>query len=272
MQGRNTEVEDIFLDYLEHFKKSGDRIGKWWVFEFLTKDIYPSQQPDLARKYAKQYLAEAQEAGNLLHSTRALDVLIRLEARDGKYESRQIYLDQYREINQKLSRSDTLYSHYMGIMKYELGEYEEARKHLQDALEMENFNGGQIIKNWIEILVAFIDIQTGNLENAYTQFKASSIKFIDIQLIGVVFILEGFAHLAVALERPEPAALVLGWADPQRRKINDLRPIPEQKAIDLLLNYIYERLPEAQFEAAQARGKDMTKEEIIEYALTEIKP
>jgi hypothetical protein len=94
-------------------------------------------------------------------------------------------------------------------------------------------------------------------EQSLTGYKATG------RIIGVAFVLEGLASLAVAQSRPELALRLFAWADATREAIGDTRPPVEQADVDRDLATIQAQLDETASVAARAEGWAMTMEQAI---------
>jgi hypothetical protein len=84
-----------------------------------------------------------------------------------------------------------------------------------------------------------------------------------------VFNLEGIAALYVAIKKSKLAAQLIGWADATREKINDKRPLIEQKDVDKTITACLEKIGEVAFSEAYDEGQKMTLDEAVAYALNE---
>jgi len=78
------------------------------------------------------------------------------------------------------------------------------------------------------------------------------------------------ASLAVAEGDPAQAASLFAWTDAAREALINLRPVVEQADVDRDLAIIHTQLDDATFAAAQARGRAMSMDDAIAFALTRI--
>ena len=91
-------------------------------------------------------------------------------------------------------------------------------------------------------------------------------------MMGLVLTGEGFCELAVALEKAEQVATMIAWTDVNRKKIGDLRPSPEQEGFEKLLEAIRAHISPEQVAEAKARGEEMSSDQMIAFALEEVRP
>ena len=79
----------------------------------------------------------------------------------------------------------------------------------------------------------------------------------------------GLASLGAVVGRVERAAYLIGWADAVREKILNPRPFLEQADIDKASAACLARMGEAAFSDAYDKGRTMTTEEAVLFALNE---
>ena len=87
--------------------------------------------------------------------------------------------------------------------------------------------------------------------------------------IGVVFVLERLASLAVAEGNLKRAARLFAWADSMRLMIGNPRPGNEQADVDHDLAAIRAQMDEVSLKAAETAGRAMTLEEAVAFARSE---
>jgi hypothetical protein len=75
------------------------------------------------------------------------------------------------------------------------------------------------------------------------------------------------AALFVETDKSAVAARLIGWADAIREKINDLRPLLEQQAVDKIIAACVAEMGEAAFSDAYEEGQRMTMDEAVSYSL-----
>ena len=102
------------------------------------------------------------------------------------------------------------------------------------------------------------------------QFHLESLKFkLDVMdKLGIVFSLEGLAQISAAEEKPERAAVLWGAANRLRAEINVPIESSRQELYASLIPTARRQLGEEAFDNAWRKGKAMTLNESIEFALT----
>jgi len=84
---------------------------------------------------------------------------------------------------------------------------------------------------------------------------------------GVVYSLEGLAQVAVRQHEVERAATLYAWADMMRHEMDEPRPLHEQVIIDEDMTTIREILPEGTLQQCLTKGRELTVDQAIHYAL-----
>ena len=87
--------------------------------------------------------------------------------------------------------------------------------------------------------------------------------------IGVIYTLEGMASLGVAAGNHDKATQLIGWADTNRKKMENIRPPNEQNDVDRDSAACRLALGELAFSQAYDAGRVMTLEQAVAYALEE---
>jgi len=116
--------------------------------------------------------------------------------------------------------------------------------------------------------LGYIALRAGNLTKARAIFAETAQNFQeDSSTIGAIFALEGLAQLSVAVGKPELAAYLIGWADANRERINNPRPLLEQANIDQSIAACLAVQGETAFSDTYHAGKMMTLDEAVAHAL-----
>ena len=89
--------------------------------------------------------------------------------------------------------------------------------------------------------------------------------------ICIVYTVEGLASLGL-LEGLHPARAVclVAWADVAREALTNLRSVVEQADVDRDLATLHTQLDDEAFAAAQARGRAMSMEDAIAFAVAKV--
>ena len=126
------------------------------------------------------------------------------------------------------------------------------------------------MSDWSKAHLGYVFLRTGDLDQAQGLWAYIISSFLEANiLIGVIYTLEGFASMSVALEQPEKAAKLIGWADMMRKEINNLRWPTEDKNVDKDKSAIIEMIGEKAYEAAYAEGQALSTEQVITLATSE---
>jgi hypothetical protein len=181
-------------------------------------------------------------------------------------------LDEATQLNNKLknkeAKSSILYARTQIAIKR--GDYKQAHAYSQEELEITEELGARMRSLWSRSQLGYLTLREGSLSEAKTIFTATAREFFnDKNEIGVVFNLEGIAALYVAIKKSKLAAQLIGWADATREKINDKRPLIEQKDVDKTITACLEKIGEVAFSEAYDEGQKMTLDEAVAYALNE---
>jgi len=156
------------------------------------------------------------------------------------------------------------------IIAFAYGNYKQARAIIEESISIAELSGHQIDYIWNRTRLGYVALQEGNLTEARELFVQTALYFQkDNNVIGVVFTLEGMAGLYVARNNPLKAALLIGWADVVREKINDTRPFIEQADVDKIIAACQAKMGEAAFSDAYDSGGKMTLDEAVAFALGE---
>ncbi len=150
------------------------------------------------------------------------------------------------------------------------GNYEQAHAILEEVMVTAQETGNTMSQLWVKLRLGYVLLRSGNLAEAHQLFKETAHKFVeDRYTVGALFALEGMAGLYSALDRPEPAAQLIGWADTLRVKIKDPRPNIEQADVDKIISACLAKMGEAVFSDKYDAGQKMTLEEALAFAFEE---
>ena len=266
--------EMTILENLTYYEQVGDKNGMADCYSFMSGNLYSTRDMTLALSYGKKSLALFEETGNLLGIKYALYSLIRNAFWTENLDNAQEYLEQVWDLEQKMFIPKTSFLHQMeGRLCFYAGDYECARIRLLESLEIDEASGRKSNTIWSQIPLALIELREGNSQEAFRRLLTSVelLPFVNNYKIAKIFLLEVFAELAIHLEKTEPAARILAWADVSRIDIGDPRPRIEQKGVNKLLEIIHSTLDSSTLADVQSAGEKMTYDEALEYALQEIK-
>jgi predicted ATPase/DNA-binding XRE family transcriptional regulator len=150
------------------------------------------------------------------------------------------------------------------------GDYEQANTLLQEILVHAEKSGNQFDYMWAKVRFGYLTLRRGNINEAREIFAETAKGFqMNKVTCGVIYTLEGKAHVFVAMNNPPDAARLIGWADTTRKGINDPRPLLEQRDVDKVMAACVSKMGEAAFVDAYDEGQGMTLDEAVALALNE---
>jgi len=222
--------------------------------------------------YWEQAITLFQQSGDRRSLAEILSVFGNFVMLHGDLELAQKRLDEATLLNDQLKdkivKGDLLYAH--GRMAMIQVEYNQARLYLQEELQITEELGALMGSLWCCTHLGYLALHEGNLIEARDIFTETAHNFQkDQNVTGVVFSLEGMAGLYTAVDRPEIAARLIGWADGMRETIHDTRPLLEQADADQIIAACLAKMGEAAFSDTYDEGQKMTLDEAVAYALKE---
>jgi len=123
---------------------------------------------------------------------------------------------------------------------------------------------------WAKVRFGYLTLRRGNINEAREIFAETAKGFqMNKVTCGVIYTLEGKAHVFVAMNNPKTAARLIGWADATRGVIEDPRPLLEQGDVDKVIAACVAKMGEAAYANAYAEGQAMTLDEAVAMALNE---
>ena len=189
--------------------------------------------------------------------------------REGDYAAAHTRLGEALQINRPLGKirtAETLTP--LAALAYREGDYLQARAAYEETLSIRTEYGQMDETDWISARLGYVALRLRETALAKKLFFECVRRFKEVgSRIGIAFILEGLASMAVGQNQPERAAQLYAWADVTRELFHDSRPSFEQQDVDRDLAIIRSQLDEAAFAAAQAAGRAMSVDEAMAYAL-----
>jgi len=194
------------------------------------------------------------------------------EMSNGDLEAAQKWLNEAAKMSQHLNNKyliERIFGAYGGLEIIK-GNYQKARAHFQASMTIVEDLGFRMDLIWYQARMGYLDLYEGNIAEAQKLFADTAQNFQkDGNKIGVVFALEGMAGVYIAVDKPEVAARLIGWADTTREKVHDQRPLIEQADVDKIIAACVAKLGKAEFTEAYKMGKKMTLDEAVAYTLEE---
>ncbi len=232
---------------------------------FDTAD-YPRTQA-----YLEEALRLCREQGDLIGMVNALEGLVSIAIWHGDFARARRALDESFALQERLGESrpaTTLLD--LGMLALHQGEYHEARAYLEECLVKCHVAGNTILGHWAFVQLGYAALRAGELDRAQTTFRAAHQRFQAVGVsIGVTYVLEGCASLAVQQARLERAAQLFACAEVLRSTIGDPRPPVEQATVDQDIAVIRTYLDDVVFESAWREGRTFSLERASAVALND---
>ena len=148
------------------------------------------------------------------------------------------------------------------------GDYQRAQAYFEKELSVRKAAGEAVTYPWALVRLGYTLLRQGELAQAREIFLESQRGFKEQgNRLGIIYVLEGLASLAVRQGQLEQTVQLFSWADAIREVTGNSRPPVEQADVDRDLATIHSQLDEAAFAAAQIEGQAMTLEQAMEYAI-----
>lgn len=222
--------------------------------------------------YWKKAIALTRSLGNWRGLAGSLSTTGFFLVLNGDIEAAQKYLDESNRLYQQLHLNPPpthLLSAYARIALIR-GDFKKARAYLQESTGFNVEFGSRQGYLWARARLGYVALREGNLTEARLCFSETARSFQEDKYeIGVVYALEGMASLFVAVDKPERAALLIGWADATREKISDTRPLIEQSDVDRDITAMIAKIGNVAFKEVYKAGRIMTFDEAVAFALEE---
>jgi non-specific serine/threonine protein kinase len=228
---------------------------------------------DLKRRisYWKKAIILFRKVGDLRFLAGKLSAVGSCLALNGDIESAQEYLDESALLVQQFSPKN-IASHQVSEGYIEIammrGDYEQARRLLQNLEEATKESGDRMSYLHARIGLGQLDLRDGNITKAHRIFTENVQIFQKDQIKdGVVFTLERMASIYIVIRKPELAARLIGWADATRREIDVIRSYLEQVDVDKMIADCLAKMGEIAFSDAYDEGAKMSLDEAVALAL-----
>ena len=253
---------------LTHYQELGNKPGMARALGMLGIFTNALDSPEI-KDYLRRSLAICRELGHIAGIGSNLINLGTLAIRLGDYGLARSYLEEALEVNRPFGRARTAETLIVvSELAFLEGRYQQAHEYLMEVLSVMRDYGQAFLDNWALTRLAYIALRVNETVHARQLFELCLKDFINGEnTIGIIYVLEGFASMAVAQNQPAYAAQLFAWADAIREKIGNTRPPTEQADVDRDLATIHIQLDEATIDAAQAAGRAMRVDEAVAYAL-----
>lgn len=268
-QGNVGEGTPLLEEALAIYRSLDDKIGQAQTTEWLAIN---NNDIEYAIAYTKEGLALARELGDLSGIAARLCLLSRLTWWKGDLSSPAIWLEEALSISRQIGNHtfecEALL--YYGVLSYWQGDYQQANVYYQEAIMLGEKIGDTFQGLWSHIFIAYATLRQGEIQKAQALFEGSVRNTHKAGFTtALVFAMEGIASLHVIQNQPARAAQLFAWADAMRDQIGNHRPPVEQASVERDLAIICSKVNDAEFIELSEKGRTMTVEQAIAYALTE---
>jgi non-specific serine/threonine protein kinase len=230
--GERDRAEAILQESYSIARAEGDVYGQCRSLNILARVIIASYNDlDLAQNYVEESLRLSREAGLRSQEAQACEILATIAIHKN---------------DPPLARTYLLES---------ISVYEEIGARFNVILEKSN--------------LAHLERRQGNFASALAYYRETILAFRDIAQIGAVaHQLECFGFIALEQDQDERALQLFAAASVLREKRGTPMTPDEQLYFEEQLTILREKMIERQFDAAWSKGRMMTMEQAIEFALS----
>jgi tetratricopeptide (TPR) repeat protein len=258
----------VLLEAVSLLSEVGDDLGLAFTYVYLGRYEATFNNYDEALAYHYKGEQLFRKLGHIAGIADTVATIGLVAVWQGDYETARTKLVESLELQETLGqRGSSISLQLLGQLHFRQGEYELARNLLERSLQIAIRAGKVNVADWSRAFLGHVYLNLAEFGRAWETFEEAKIHFFNAEtLIGVVFVLEGVARLAVIKNHPQTAARLIGWADATRDAIENFRPPAEQQDVDRDKAEILELLGEEAFVRAYAAGKEMTVEEAMSLA------
>lgn len=154
-----------------------------------------------------------------------------------------------------------------------LGEWDEARRHTQEAAKVFREMGDRYVLNEVYAELAYIELHAGCLPEAGQLFRQCVAVWQEFgQRAEIARVLEGIAYIARAQNQPRRAAQLLGAAEALREQIGTPLRDFERIEYDAAVAWLHAQLDETTYHARWSEGRAMGMDQAIAYVLESSPP
>jgi tetratricopeptide (TPR) repeat protein len=263
------ERQATLLEYLAHFRASGDTLGTAEVLRYLGFFAGQQNNYEQARLYLRESESLYRELGHLSGIADVLNSLGTMAIWQEDYDTARPLLEESLALKDELGsrRSSSILLH-LGLLHFRRGDDQRARTYLEKGLSLSQQTGEYHTSCWILAHLGYVFLREGELAQARKFLVKSLQRFQEMEYkIGVDFTLEGLASLAVSQKQAARAVRLFAWTEATREAMQNPRPPIEQADVARDMAAIREMIDAEAYAAASAEGKSMTMDEAIAYAL-----
>lgn len=251
------------------YRSLGDKFGQAVALEWLYLN---KNDLELSKNYVLESLKLHRELGNLTGIALCLSELAHRTVWGGDYSLAEQWLQEAQTIYHQLGdlSGEAWVWQKSGTLAYWQGDYQQASSHYEESIRLGEVSGNYTNNLWARTNLAYSVLRQGDIPRAKDLFKLSAQRFYKAtNMIGLAYVMEGFASLYTGQGQAERAACLFSWADGVREQIDDHRQPVEQVSVDHDLQIIHSQIDSIQYEKLVTAGRAMTIEQTIALAFEE---
>jgi len=253
-------------------RQSGDTKNLSMALERYGWELINDQEYERARTTAEELLRLSQKIGNILAQAGAIAILGSIATSQKDYSTAQSLYENCLKLVRGLEDSYAIAEvlAVLGVLSDMQGDYERARTCYAEGLERSQKRGNEFEAAWQLSGLGRVALHQHHWQTARTHLATSLTLFQKRENSeGVAACVIGLAGVAEAQGHAERAAQLLGAREPlpEISRGHFHEDIVVQAEYDRILAAVRAALGEEAFAAALAKGRTMTLEQAIEYAL-----
>ena len=271
-QEDNEQAQQLITESLALYQQLGDQLGISEALSHLGLIASDVKDYERARTYLEEGLAICRKISYVAGMTRTLADLGLLALKQEDYPAARHWLEESLATQNSIGKGGAIIYSLLALGELSLreGDYAQARAYYERSLSVAEKAGISpwAPLKWIPVHLGYIALRQGNIAQAKKHFEDSQQSFKETGItIGIVYTLEGQASLATLEGHLAQAARLFAWADVMRETLGNTRPPVEQLSVDRDLATIRAGLDEGTFAAAQTKGREMSMDDAVAYAL-----
>ncbi len=252
------------------FRRLDDAWGAAFALHFLAHVASAQDEFALATSMFEESLALFRGTGDKWGCALTLDCWGDAVCRHGDYDLASSLFEESGALSRELGNRWEVYGPVsgLGMVAAARGDYIRATALLEESLAMARETGRRDAIATASLRLGRIVFGQGNCERAAALFKESlTLRKEHGDKDGIAACLDALAGVAVTQERPEQAARLFGAADVLREAIHTVVSPAQRAEYDRHMATMRARLDETALAGAWVKGRAMTVEQAIEYAL-----
>jgi predicted ATPase len=271
-QGDYARAVALSEESLALSQRLGDTRGRISCLNIQGMEACRLEKYDRAAELGKESFVLSQEVGDWWGASEARIVLAIVARAQGDFERASALLEeivlQVRQIGDKFRLAVAL--NYLGLVKRELGDYARAKALLEETLALAQDLRDKWATAFAQSNLGIVAWYQKDYPRAAELFAASLRLRVDVgEKRGIVTSLVGLGAVAAAQGRAERAAMLFSTAEALREVINVPLPPFIRSNYEQYVTATRTGLGERRFTEAWAKGRTMTLDEAIAYALEE---